>query len=116
MWQAAIAIGLAAGVFGGFFGVGGGLIIVPLLVLAMKLAPKIAVGTSLAVIVPTAIIAAWRHNQLGNVNWRVVGWMMMGSVVGAWVGASLTNHIGGEWIRRLFAVVLVATAIRMVWK
>ena len=116
MWQEAIAIGLAAGVFGGFFGVGGGLIIVPLLVLWMKLDPKIAIGTSLAVIVPTAIVAAWRHPLLGNVNWHVVAWMMAGSVVGAYLGATLTTHVQGEWIRRCFAVVLVATAIRMFWK
>jgi len=116
MWEAAIAVGLAAGLFGGYFGVGGGIIIVPMLVLWLKLDPKVAVGTSLAVIVPTAIMAAWRHHLLGNVNWGVVGWMMVGSVAGAFVGATLTTHIAGEWLRRLFAVVMIATAVRMVWK
>jgi hypothetical protein len=116
MWQAAIAIGLAAGIFGGFFGVGGGLIVVPLLILWLKVDTKMAVGTSLAVIVPTAIMAAWRHHQLGNVDWRLVAWMMIGSVAGAYAGASLTLYVGGEWIRRSFAVVLVATAARMLWK
>src|SRR5512136_2135381 len=116
MWQAAIAVGLAAGLFGGFFGVGGGIIIVPMLILWLKVDPKIAVGTSLAVIVPTAIMAAWRHHLLGNVNWHVVGLMMIGSVVGAYAGATLTTHVGGDWLRRLFAVVMIATAVRMMWK
>jgi uncharacterized membrane protein YfcA len=60
-------------------------------------------------------MAAWRHHLLGNVNWRVVGWMMVGSVGGAWAGAWLTTQVSGDWIRRFFAAVLIATAVKMAW-
>lgn len=110
------AVGLLAGVMGGLLGVGGGIVIVPLLILLLKIETKIAIGTSLAAIVPTAIMASWKHHQLGHVDWRIVALLSLGSVAGAYIGASLTAHVPAEWLRKGFAVFLIATALRMLWK
>ena len=111
-----IAIGLLAGLMGGLLGVGGGLVIVPLIVMALGLDMKVAIGTSLATIIPTAVMASWRHHQMGNVNWRLAGTMALGSVLGALAGASLTAHVSSVALKRGFAVFLILTAARMLWK
>ncbi len=116
VYASVIGIGLLAGIIGGLFGVGGGVVIVPLLVLALGIAPKTAIGTSLAVIVPTAIMAAFRHNGLGNIDWKIAAIMAVGSVIGAFAGASLTAHISGDALRRGFALFFLATSIRMLIK
>lgn len=116
IYAAVIGIGLLAGLIGGLFGVGGGIVIVPLLVLALGLVPKIAIGTSLAVIVPTAIMAAFRHHALGNIDWKIAGIMVIGSVIGAFAGASLTAYVSGDMLRRGFAIFLLATSVRMLLK
>lgn len=110
------AIGLLAGTCGGLFGVGGGIVIVPLLILAFKTDPKVAIGTSLATIIPTAIMASWRHHKLGHVDWRIAAGMAIGSVAGALIGASLTAHVPAETLKKGFAVFLVLTAARLLWK
>lgn len=109
-------VGLLAGVMGGLLGVGGGIVIVPLLILLLGVDIKTAIGTSLAAIVPTAIMAAWRHQALGNIHWRTVGMLTIGSVVGALLGASLTAHVSADRLRQVFALFLIATAIKMLWK
>ena len=111
-----IGVGLFAGLMGGLLGVGGGIVTVPMLMLFFGIEAKLAIGTSLAAIVPTAIMAAARHAHLGNVDWKLAGLVATGAVVGAFIGASATNHVSGEWLRRLFAAFLIVTAIRMLWK
>lgn len=113
---AVAAIGLLSGLVGGLFGVGGGVVIVPLLILALGISTKTAIGTSLAVIIPTSIMAALRHYQLGNVDLRLAALMAAGALIGALAGASLTAYVSGEWLRRGFAVFLILTAIRMLMK
>jgi uncharacterized membrane protein YfcA len=113
---AAVAgLGLVAGLLGGLLGVGGGIVIVPLLVFA-GVDLKIAIGTSLATIIPTAVMATWTHHRLGHVDWRLAGLMAAGAVCGALVGASLTSVVPATALKRVFAVFLLATAVRMLWK
>lgn len=110
---AVVAVGLLAGLVGGLFGVGGGVVIVPLLMMAVGFDTKLAVGTSLAAIIPTAIIATVKHHQLGNINWKVVGLLAAGSVFGAFAGASLTAVISSVALKKGFAVLLLLTSLRM---
>jgi len=107
---------LVAGLLGGLFGLGGGAIIVPMLILGLGMSPALAIGTSLTTIIPTAIIGALRHFQLGHVDWRVAGLMALGSVGGAYAGASLSAHVPAEWLKKGFAILLLITAGRMLWK
>jgi hypothetical protein len=115
-YLAVIGIGLVAGLTGGLFGVGGGIVIVPLLIMFVHMTPQMAIGTSLAVIIPTAVMGSYRHSQIGHVDWRIAAIMAIGSVVGAYAGASLSDYVSGDWLKRAFAILLLVTAIRLLWK
>lgn len=112
---AVIGIGLLAGTMGGLLGVGGGIVIVPLLIMLLGMDTKVAIGTSLATIIPTAIMATWRHHHLNHVDWKIAGTLALGSVVGAVAGASLTTVVSGDALKRGFAIFLIATAVKMLW-
>ena len=108
------AIGTAAGLFSGLFGVGGGTVIVPLLLLWLGFGEREATGTSLAAIVVIAAVAAAAQGVYGNVHVEeglLVGVPAIGGVV---AGAWLQQRIPPLLVSRLFAGVLVLVAIDMV--
>ena len=105
------AIGTAAGLFSGLFGVGGGAVVVPMLVLRRRYGDREAMGTSLAVIVVMAGAATLAHGAYGNVHVAeglLVGVPAVGGVV---VGTWLQQRIRPRTVRLVFAAVLVVTAI-----
>jgi uncharacterized membrane protein YfcA len=108
-----MAIGTLAGLFSGIFGVGGGTVIVPLLVLWMGYDEREATGTSLAAIVFIAAFAAAAQAGYGNV--RVLDGVLVGvpAVGGVLVGTRLQQRLQGRTIALLFAVVLVASAVEL---
>lgn len=109
-----VAIGLIAGVFSGVFGIGGGVVIVPLLVFVAKLSQKAATGTSLAVFVlPVAFLGAMAHWRAGNVQLRASLLIAAGLVVGSWLGAQISLGMSDVALRRAFAILLVAVAGRL---
>jgi len=107
---------LFAGMMGGLLGVGGGIVTVPMLILLFQVDPHRAIGTSLAAIVPTAIIAALRHGQMGNIDWKLAALVAAGAVCGAFLGASATAYVSGLMLKRVFAGFMILTAIRMLMK
>src|SRR5687767_13460718 len=100
----AAMVGFLGGVASGLFGVGGGVIMVPgmILLLGFSQTPKIAIGTSLAVIIPTALMGVWKHHQLGQVHWKTAALLVPGAVVGGYVGVWMTTHLNNEDIKRAF--------------
>jgi len=108
-----IGIGLVAGFFSGLFGVGGGVLIVPLLVGLVGYAPKTAMATSLGAILFTAIAAAGSHASAGNVSWTDAALIGLPAVVGAVVGASLHQRIDTQRVVLLFSVFLAAVAVKL---
>jgi uncharacterized membrane protein YfcA len=108
-----MAIGTAAGLFSGIFGVGGGTVIVPLLVLRLGYGEREATGTSLAAIVFIAGFAAAVQAGYGNV--RVVDGLLVGipAVGGVLAGAWLQQRLRSRTIALLFAAVLVASAVEL---
>jgi uncharacterized membrane protein YfcA len=108
-----MAIGTAAGLFSGIFGVGGGTVIVPLLVLWLGYGEREATGTSLAAIVFIAGFAAAVQAGYGNV--RVVDGLLVGipAVGGVLLGAWLQQRLRSRTIALLFAAVLVASAVEL---
>lgn len=108
-----IALGLFAGAIAATLGVGGGIIFVPVLASAFGFAQLDAQGTSLAIIVPTAIVGMLTHARAGRVVWPVVFVVAAGGVVAALGGAKLAQSMDEDVLRRVFAVVLVILAIRM---
>jgi uncharacterized membrane protein YfcA len=107
------AIGTLAGVFSGLFGVGGGTVMVPLLVLWLGYGPREATGTSLAAIVFIAGFAAATQSAYGNVH--VLDAVLIGipAVGGVLIGTSLQQRLATRSISLLFAVVLVASAVEL---
>jgi len=110
-----IAIGLAAGVLAGMFGIGGGIVIGPALILLAKFQPQMATGTSLgALLLPVGALGAWEYYRRGHLNVTASLWIALGLFLGAWVGARIAQSLSGQQLQRAFAIFLVVIAIR-VW-
>jgi uncharacterized membrane protein YfcA len=107
------ALGIAAGVVAGVFGVGGGIIFVPTLTLVLGLAQLEAEATSLLAIIPVAILGSWRQTRTGEVRWRAATIMGLVSVVTAIIGALVADAVSEDVLRIGFAILLVATAVNM---
>jgi uncharacterized membrane protein YfcA len=105
------AIGTLAGLFSGLFGVGGGVVIVPLLVLLLGFDERVATGTSLAAIVVIAAVATAVHGAYGNVHVADGFFIGVPAVVGVIIGADLQQRISTKVISLAFSALLVAAAI-----
>jgi uncharacterized membrane protein YfcA len=110
-----VGVGVAAGVLAGLFGVGGGVLFVPGLVLLADLSQLDAIGTSLAAMIPVILVGTWRHAHYGNVRWRPAGIVGVTSAVGVGVGTVIATSLPEDVLRTLFAVLLLATAARLAW-
>ena len=111
----AILLGVTAGVFAGMFGVGGGILFVPVLV-ALGLDQLEAQGTSLLAILPTVLAGSWTQRRYGNLRARTAVVVGLVSIVGVEVGARLVTTLPESTLRRLFAVLLFAVAAQLVWR
>ena len=109
---AAIALGLGAGMLSGIFGVGGGILFVPTLVL-LGLGQVEASATSLLAIVPTAAVGAWRQRAYGNLRIRAAIVVGVVSVLGAEVGVQIATRIDESLLRRLFGVLVIGVAAQL---
>ena len=112
----AIALGFAAGVLAGLFGVGGGILFVPTLTLGLGLTQLHAEATSLLAIIPTVAAGTWRQQRYGNVRWRpavVIGLAAIGGVEG---GVALAESLPEHALRRLFGVLTILIAAQIVWR
>jgi uncharacterized protein len=107
-------LGLAAGVLSGMFGVGGGLLFVPTLALVLGLTQLEAQATSLAAMIPVVAVGAWRQHRYANVDWGAAGIVGLVSAGGVAAGAALAASLPDDVLRKLFAGLLVVTAIHLV--
>ena len=107
------AIGTLAGLYGGLFGVGGGIVIVPLLVLWLGYEEREATGTSLAAIVLIGIVAATLQGFYGNLRYGYGLAIGIPAVAGVLAGTWLQQRIPTRWITRGFALFLVGIAIEI---
>ena len=109
-----IAIGLAAGVLAGMFGIGGGIVIVPALIILGKMSATSATGTSLgALLLPVGALGAWEYWRHGHVNIKAAALVALGLFLGAWFGARLAIQLPPTVLRRSFAVFLLVVAVRL---
>lgn len=112
----AVLVGLVAGVLAGLFGVGGGILFVPALVLLLGLTQVHAEATSLLAILPTVIAGAWRQQRYGNVDWRAALLVGLGSIAGVEGGVEAAKALPESTLRRLFAVFTLFVAANLVWR
>ncbi len=119
-FAAYLLIGSLSGLLAGLFGIGGGVVMVPALILVFTplnlggdWIPHLAVGTSLATIIGTGASSAYAHHRRGGVRWDLAGRLAPGIVIGAWAGAGLAALIADLWLKRIFAVFLLFVGMRM---
>ena len=112
-WGDAVAVlgGLVAGLVSGTLGVGGGVVFVPFMTIGYRFTQTVAQGTSLAAIIPTAIVGGVTHIREGNVVREGAIWMGAGGVVGAILGALIALHVPTNLLARGFSFVLILNAV-----
>lgn len=114
----ALGIGVLAGIVAALCGVGGGVVMVPAFVLMLGIAQKNAVATSLAVIIPTALVATVQNTRNGLLagQWKVILFTAIASTLMAWFGAGLLTSLRNETLTRIFGFVLLVFGVRMLWQ
>ena len=110
---ALIGLGLFAGFFSGLFGVGGGMIIVPGLVLALKVEHKLAVGTSLMAIIPACVVGIISYAVQGSVDWSAGLVVAIGAIIGAQIGSYLLGILPRRVAQWVFVVFVVAMIVQL---
>ncbi|UUM30138.1 sulfite exporter TauE/SafE family protein [Vibrio japonicus] len=115
-----LMLGGVVGIMAGLLGIGGGLIVVPALVLLLPMASvdpeismQLALATSLASIIVTSGSSALNHFKLGNVDVFVVKWLMPGVVIGGFLGANVADWIPSQYLPKVFGVIVLLLAIQM---
>jgi uncharacterized membrane protein YfcA len=112
----AAVLGLFGGIFAGLFGVGGGVMFVPTLVLVLGLTQVHAEATSLLAIIPTVVVGAWRQRTHGNLRWRPALIVGLASIAGVEGGARIARALPEDVLRRLFALLMFVVAANIVWR
>lgn len=111
----AVALGLVTGILSGLLGVGGGIVIVPALVLLFGVGDVVAKGTSLLVIIPTALIGTLRNRGLGNADLGVAILLSLAGTLTALLGVRVATRLDPQVSTLLLAALLLATALRLIW-
>ena len=111
-----IIIGLVAGMLGGMVGIGGGLVIVPALMYFLAFSQHQAQGTSLGLLVlPVAILAVLNYYKNGYVDFRIVGLLAIGFVVGSYFGSKMALSVPQLTLKRIFAIFMILIALKMLF-
>jgi uncharacterized membrane protein YfcA len=111
----AAVLGVVAGVLSGLFGVGGGILFVPILT-ALGLSQLHAEASSLLAIIPTVLVGVWRQQRYGNVRWRPAATLGLASIAATVGGAQLAVSLPEATLRKLFAALLILTAGQIAWR
>lgn len=113
---ALLALGAVLGYCGGLFGIGGGIIAIPLMVIAFGMDQSLAQGTALVMMVPNLVIAWWRYNRRHPAPWGAgLGIALLGSLT-TWITARFATALHPEILRHLFSLFLFAIAVWMLWR
>ncbi len=111
-----ILVGFAGGVIGGVFGVGGGIIIVPALILGFGFTQHMAQGTMLAtLLLPSFIFAVWKYYQAGHINIPAAILVSLGMMVGSILGASYAQTMSGPLLKKLFGILMVVVGMKLIF-
>jgi uncharacterized protein len=115
-WYWVVLVGSAAGYISGLVGIGGGVVIVPALVLVAGLSQQTAQGTTLAMLLlPIGILGVLNYMKAGHVDWRLALMLSAGYVVGSWFGSRLALSLSPAELKRVFAVFLLIMAGKLLW-
>ncbi|MDG4946866.1 sulfite exporter TauE/SafE family protein [Weeksellaceae bacterium KMM 9713] len=111
-----VLIGIMAGFIGGMAGIGGGLVIVPLLIMFMGMSQHQAQGTSIGtLVIPIALLAAINYSKAGYINWKFVVFLALSFMVGSYFGSKLAISLDAKLLKRIFGTIMIIAAIKMYW-
>jgi uncharacterized protein len=111
----AAALGVVAGVFSGLFGVGGGILFVPILTW-IGLSQLHAEASSLLAIIPTVLVGVWRQQRYGNVRWRSAAVLGVASIAATVGGAQVAVSLPESTLRKLFGVLIICVGAQIAWR
>ena len=116
MSLAYLLLGIVVGVFSGFVGIGGGILIIPALVYIFHMSQHRAQGTSLgALLLPIGALAFWEYYKAGNADLPAAAWIAGGFLVGGYFGGMWAQHLPEIVLRRGFGVLMVLVGLRFLW-
>jgi uncharacterized membrane protein YfcA len=111
-----ILLGLIAGTFSGVVGIGGGIILVPALVYMFGFSQHHAQGTSLGMLMlPVGILAVMQYYKQGFVDYKVIGYIAVGFIMGGFLGGKLAVSIPENIVKKIFALFMIAVAVKMLF-
>lgn len=110
-----LAIGLLTGILSGLLGIGGGVVIVPMLVMIVGVSQHMAQGISMLVIIPTALVGIWHFQQKKLVDFQIAAYLALGAVCGALLSANFVQYIPGAYLKQVFGVFVILTGIHMIF-
>ena len=111
-----LLLGLVAGIFSGLIGIGGGVIIVPALVILFGLSQHQAQGTTLALLVPPiGFLAAWTYYKQGYVDLKIAAFICLGFFLGGLIGARLATGLSNAALERVFGIALLLISLKMIF-
>ncbi len=109
-----LLLGVLAGILSGLFGIGGGVVIVPALVMLFGLSQQTAQGTTLAMLsIPVSIVAAINYTKAGMISWKVALMLAAGFMIGGFIGSKIAIGIDGAVMKKLFAILMIILAVKM---
>lgn len=111
-----VILGLVAGALSCTLGIGGGIIIVPALVLLFGLTQQQAQGTSLAILLPpVGILAVWQYYKNGNVNFTIALYIIIGFLIGSYLMSLIVNSIPTKLLTKIFGVFFLLISLKMIF-
>jgi uncharacterized membrane protein YfcA len=111
-----LLLGMLAGYFSGLIGIGGGIIIVPALVMFFGFSQHLAQGTTLVMMIPpVGILAAMTYYQKGMVDLKIAGFLCVGFILGGYFGGKFATILTPGALRKLFSIVLIIIALRLLF-
>ena len=113
-----LIIGIVAGIFSGFIGIGGGLVVVPCLVFFLGMSQHSAQGTSLAMMLPPiGVMAVYNYYKAGAVDFKVAAILCISFIAGSFLGSKIALSISPEQVKKAFGIFIILLGIKMVfWK
>jgi uncharacterized membrane protein YfcA len=114
-WIPVIVIGLITGFLSGLLGVGGGVVMVPLMGFVLGIEQHLAQGISMLVIIPTSLVAIWQLHKKKLVDYPSAGIFAAGAIIGAVISSNFVQYISGADLKRIFGVFIIYSGTRMIF-
>lgn len=115
-WAVVLIIGGVVGFISGLFGIGGGSLLVPLMVLLFRFPPHVATATSMFVIFLSSILGSATHIYMGNVHGFALLALIPGALMGGWIGAKIAGRLSGKTLMVILRLTMFVLSIYLIWK